>query len=145
MRLGVESALPGITPQLLAAACRGLEPTDFTTLVQVGVNASAESVLDQLIASDTAMAFNISEGDVNVTSIVQVSLRALCTSPACAPGSSSVRGCQTVQGASGLGLAWGLHGQHSREGASAARTARQCRAGALAKGLHQGSHPRCCC
>ena len=40
---------------------------------QVGVNASADKVLDQLIASDTANAFNISLQDVNVTSIAQAS------------------------------------------------------------------------
>ena len=40
---------------------------------QVGVNASAEAVLGHLIRQDTAHAFNISEGDVTVTGISQVS------------------------------------------------------------------------
>lgn len=35
--------------------------------LQVGVNASAEVILDRLIRSDTASAFNITTQDVNVT------------------------------------------------------------------------------
>ena len=50
-------------------------PADPRHAPQVGVNASADKVLDQLIASDTANAFNISLQDVNVTSIAQASPR----------------------------------------------------------------------
>lgn len=39
---------------------------------QVGVNASSQDVLQHLIKADTASAFNISVGDVNVTGISQV-------------------------------------------------------------------------
>ena len=44
--------------------------------LQVGVNASSQDVLQHLIKADTASAFNISVGDVNVTGISQV--RLLC-------------------------------------------------------------------
>ena len=47
--------------------------------VQVGVNASSQDVLQHLIKADTASAFNISVGDVNVTGISQV--RAQCKMP----------------------------------------------------------------
>ena len=47
--------------------------------VQVGVNASSQDVLQHLIKADTASAFNISVGDVNVTGISQV--RQLVTCP----------------------------------------------------------------
>ena len=40
--------------------------------MQVGVNASSQDVLQHLIKADTASAFNISVGDVNVTGISQV-------------------------------------------------------------------------
>jgi len=43
-------------------------------LVQVGVNASSQDVLQHLIKADTASAFNISVGDVNVTGISQVKI-----------------------------------------------------------------------
>ena len=42
--------------------------------VQVGVNASSQAILEHLIRADTASAFNISVGDVNVTGISQVLL-----------------------------------------------------------------------
>ncbi|KAK9917087.1 hypothetical protein WJX75_000778 [Coccomyxa subellipsoidea] len=44
---------------------------------KVGVNASSVAILEHLIRSDTASAFNISVGDVNVTGISQVSRRVL--------------------------------------------------------------------
>lgn len=44
---------------------------------KVGVNASAEEVLGHLVRQDTALAFNISEGDVTVTGISQVARRVL--------------------------------------------------------------------
>jgi hypothetical protein len=40
---------------------------------QVGVNASSQAILEALVRTDTASAFNISVGDVNVTGISQVS------------------------------------------------------------------------
>ncbi len=43
--------------------------------MQVGVNASSQDVLQHLIKADTALAFNISVGDVNVTGISQVRLQ----------------------------------------------------------------------
>ena len=39
---------------------------------QVGVNASSQVILERLIRSDTAAAFNITAQDVNVTGITQV-------------------------------------------------------------------------
>ena len=45
--------------------------------VQVGVDAAPEDVLDHLIKLDTATAFNISEGDVYVSSVTQLSRRVL--------------------------------------------------------------------
>lgn len=39
---------------------------------QVGVNASSVAILEHLVRADTASAFNISVGDVNVTGISQV-------------------------------------------------------------------------
>lgn len=47
---------------------------------QVGVNASSQAVLEHLIRADTASAFNISVGDVNVTGISQVRA-SLCAAP----------------------------------------------------------------
>lgn len=44
---------------------------------QVGVDAAPEDVLDHLIRLDTATAFNISEGDVYVSSVTQLSRRVL--------------------------------------------------------------------
>ncbi|KAK9825612.1 hypothetical protein WJX74_010253 [Apatococcus lobatus] len=44
---------------------------------KVGVNAAPEDVLDHLIKLDTATAFNISEGDVYVSSVTQLSRRVL--------------------------------------------------------------------
>ena len=47
------------------------------TFLQVGVNASSRIILEQLVRSDTAAAFNITSRDVNVTGISQVSRRLL--------------------------------------------------------------------
>ncbi|KAK9803015.1 hypothetical protein WJX72_000035 [[Myrmecia] bisecta] len=44
---------------------------------RVGVNATSEAVLEHLIRADTANAFNISQGDVEVTGISQVARRLL--------------------------------------------------------------------
>lgn len=44
---------------------------------QVGVNASSRNILEQLIRSDTAAAFNITSRDVNVTGISQITRRVL--------------------------------------------------------------------
>ncbi|CAL8464733.1 g4268 [Coccomyxa elongata] len=44
---------------------------------KVGVNASSVAILEHLVRADTASAFNISVGDVNVTGISQVSRRVL--------------------------------------------------------------------
>lgn len=41
-------------------------------LMQAGVNASGEQVLEWLVKADTASAFNISFGDVSVTGVQQV-------------------------------------------------------------------------
>ena len=41
-------------------------------LLQAGVNASSEQVLEWLVKADTASAFNISFGDVSVTGVQQV-------------------------------------------------------------------------
>ena len=38
----------------------------------MGVNASSVAILEHLVRTDTASAFNISVGDVNVTGISQV-------------------------------------------------------------------------
>lgn len=46
----------------------------YSCPLQVGVNASSQDVLQHLIKADTASAFNISVGDVNVTGISQVLL-----------------------------------------------------------------------
>lgn len=45
-------------------------------LVQAGVNASSEQVLEWLVKADTASAFNISFGDVSVTGVQQVCQKA---------------------------------------------------------------------
>jgi hypothetical protein len=52
----------------------------FQCLCQVGVNASSVAILEHLIRADTASAFNISVGDVNVTGISQVGCRH-CNAP----------------------------------------------------------------
>ena len=44
-------------------------------LMQAGVNASSEQVLEWLVKADTASAFNISFGDVSVTGVQQVCQR----------------------------------------------------------------------
>lgn len=44
---------------------------------QVGVNASSVMILEHLIRADTASAFNISVGDVNVTGISQVHFKGI--------------------------------------------------------------------
>lgn len=45
--------------------------------LQVGVNASSRLILERLVRSDTATAFNITSRDVNVTGITQVGRRVL--------------------------------------------------------------------
>lgn len=55
-----------------------LQPVELGAGLQVGVNASAEEVLGHLVRQDTALAFNISEGDVTVTGISQVAIHWNC-------------------------------------------------------------------